>query len=66
MSYHINKFAEKVTAMNQTGAKNLTLTADEVRNLHSAVFALMERIVDLTESSEEPTTTVVMDGGNFK
>jgi hypothetical protein len=55
--------------MNQTNAKELTLSALEVRNLHNDIFELLTQIADLAEVKktveEESVVTVVGDGGNF-
>jgi hypothetical protein len=55
--------------MNQTNAKDLTLTALEVRNLQADIFELLTKINDLTElrkiEEQETLISVEMDGGNF-
>lgn len=69
MSLHVEAFARKVKAMNQTQSKNLTLSADDARNLHSEIFDLLARIADLTDARKAataPVTEVELDGGGFK
>jgi hypothetical protein len=55
--------------MNQSNSTNLTLTAQDARNLHADIFALLSLIAELEgklrENSEE-TIQVTMDGGGFK
>lgn len=70
MSVHINLFSDKVRAMNQTRSKNLTLSADEARNLYTEIFNLLAKIVDLeavaSNANEMSAAVVEMDGGKFK
>lgn len=68
MSIALQTFSDKIRTMNQTHSKNLTLSADEARNLHSAIFDLMERITVLTDPPEKEVETdaVMMDGGQFE
>ena len=69
LSLHLKKFNDRVKVMNQTNAKELTLSALEVRNLHNDIFELLTQIADLAEVKktveEESVVTVVGDGGNF-
>ena len=66
LSYHANKFSEKVRHMNDTNNQSITLRADEARNLHTDIFALLARIAALTEDKAEvQPTTVDMSGGKF-
>jgi hypothetical protein len=55
--------------MNQTNARELTLTALEARNLHAELFEILAHIADLTEirdqQEQDSVVTVVSDGGNF-
>lgn len=52
--------------MDQTQSKRLTMSAEDARNLHSEIFALLARIVELTEEKQEPrTVSIAMDGGSF-
>jgi hypothetical protein len=44
LSYHANKFSEKIRHMNDTNSQSITLRADEARNLHTDIFALLARI----------------------
>ena len=57
---------ERVKLMNQTSARQLTLTADEARNLHSDIFAIL---ANLAEAQAKPegvvTSTMGLDGGSF-
>ena len=69
LSLHLKNFNNRVKVMNQTNAKDLTLTALEVRNLQADIFELLTKINDLTElrkiEEQETLISVEMDGGNF-
>lgn len=66
LSLAIKNFNERVKVMNQTGSRQLSLSADEARNLHADIFNLLANIAELQNISE-PTvsTTVNLDGGGF-
>lgn len=61
LTLHFKMFNDKVRMLNQLGQKNLVLTADEARSLHSDLFDLLNRVAD---SSQEPTVNQ-LDGGKF-
>ena len=68
LSVHIRTFNDKVRAMNQTGRKDLALSASEARNLHTEIFELLTQIKELSSNSsgQQEAINVVMDGGGFK
>jgi hypothetical protein len=55
--------------MNQTNARELSLSALEARNLHAELFELLAHITDLTEIKKEieaeSVITAIGDGGSF-
>lgn len=67
LSLHIKNFNNRVKVMNQTNAKDLTLSALDARNLHNDIFDLLTKINDLTlnKNTDEADITVDFDGGNF-
>jgi hypothetical protein len=66
LSLAIKNFNERVKIMNQTGSKQLALSADEARNLHTDIFNLLANIAELQNQSEPPQTAAVsFDGGSF-
>ena len=67
-SYHVLNFSKSVQLLNQTNSKRLTVSAEDARNLHSEIFAMLARIAELTEKKEESVQpiNVTMDGGSFK
>jgi len=62
-------FNDRVRVMNQSNSTSLTLTAQDARNLHSDIFALLALVADLEaklQVNSEETIEVAMDGGGFK
>jgi len=69
ISIHIKNFNDKVKVMNQTNSKEIMLNANDARNLHSEIFALLAHIAELSSKLQVKTDDVVeisMDGGGFK
>jgi hypothetical protein len=67
LSLAIKNFNERVKIMNQTGSKQLALSAEEARNLHADIFNLLANIAE-SQSAETPTpppTAISLDGGGF-
>lgn len=67
LTLHLKNFNNKVKVMNQTNAREMTLTALEARNLHNDIFDLLAKIAGLTEV-KEPTVGIEsadFDGGSF-
>ena len=62
---HIKAFNDKIKTMNQTNSKALILSAEEARNLHAEVFALLAEILRLGKNAPEEPKSVEMDGGDF-
>jgi|TARA_R110000803_G_C11968297_1_gene319450 hypothetical protein len=67
ISLAIKQFNDKVNLMNQTGSKQLALTAQEARNLHSDVYVLLANLAETQEttSASEPVNSISVDGGGF-
>jgi hypothetical protein len=65
---HLKKFNDRVQVMNQTNARDLTLTALDARNLQAEIFELLAKINDLVELKKEQKEEVInidVGGGNF-
>jgi hypothetical protein len=65
---HLKKFNDRVQVMNQTNARDLTLTALDARNLQAEIFELLARINDLVELKKDKKEEVInidVGGGNF-
>ena len=66
LGIHSKLFGEKVRLMNQTHNKSLTMTSEEARNLHTEIFDLLAKIVELSDSKKElEINSAAMDGGTF-
>lgn len=66
LSLAIKNFNERVKIMNQTGSKQLSLSADEARSLHSDIFSLLANIAESQKAPESAMTTEIrLDGGGF-
>jgi hypothetical protein len=61
-------FNDKVRVMNQTQAKQLILSAQEARNLHSDIFAILTQVTELSNKPQvtDEVVEITMDGGGFK
>ena len=66
LSIAIRNFNEKIKVMNQTNSKQLVLSADDARNLHTDIYALLANIAELKSAGGEVVQIGVMDGGRFK
>lgn len=66
LSLAVRSFNEKLKVMNQTNAKQLVLSADEARNLHTDIYALLANIAELKASGGIEIAQISMDGGRFK
>ena len=68
LTLHVKMFSDKVKLMNQTGKQNLTLGAQEARNLHADIFDLLAfctRLSKQSNSEQNQTINIGMDGGNW-
>ena len=71
ISLSIKTFNERVKLMNQTGSKQISLTAQEARNLHNDIFILLANLAELQtnleiiNSSSQGGGSLNFDGGSF-
>ena len=66
LSLAVKNFNERVKVMNQTGSKQLTLSAEEARNLHADIFNLLANMAELQGTTESiQPTAMSLDGGGF-
>ena len=69
LTIHLKMFNDKVKLMNQMNSKDLTLSANEARNLHSDLFDLLNHCATLSQRAENAGSneviTLGMDGGGF-
>ncbi len=66
---YVKNFNDRVKVMNQTQARDLTMTAQDARNLHADIFSLLALnnalVAQLQVKVEEETVKVELDGGKF-
>jgi hypothetical protein len=67
LSIHARNFNDKVRVMNQTQSKQLIMSAQDARNLHADIFALLAHIAELSaKPAAAPVVAQIgMDGGKF-
>lgn len=66
LSLAFKNFNERVKTMNQTGGKQIALSAEEARNLHADIFNLLANIAELQNTPDlAPPTSMNLDGGGF-
>ena len=66
LSLAVKNFNDRVKVMNQTGSKQLSLSADEARNLHADIFNLLANLAELqTVCEPEQPASISLDGGGF-
>jgi hypothetical protein len=67
LSLAFKNFNNKVQQMNQSGSRQLMLSADEARNLHADIYILLANLAEMQPASETDTASEIsMDGGGFK
>jgi hypothetical protein len=68
LSLHVRMFNDKVRVMNQTQSRDLILSANEARNLHADIFAILAQVSELATKPQvsNDVVQVSMDGGGFK
>jgi len=69
ISIHIKNFNDRVKAMNQTHSRELTMSAQDARSLHSDIFAVLALVTEITAKMENTGNNVIqleVDGGGFK
>lgn len=68
ISLSIRNFNDRVKQMNQTNSRQLVMSAEEARNLHSDIFALLNNvseIVSAQNNKERAASSISLDGGAF-
>ena len=71
LSLHLKKFNDKVKLMNQSGHRDLNLSAQEARSLLADIFDLLNHCSSLSQqlTAAQPRDSVIqiaVDGGGFK
>lgn len=67
---HLEKFNNRVKVLNQTQSRNMSLTADEARNLQTDIFDLLSAIASMEAELQQLRNAVTAsgatwDGGSF-
>ena len=66
VSLSVKKFNDRIKTMNQTGGRQLCLSADEARNLHTDIYNMLSLIVELQGNQENAKDiSADLDGGKF-
>ena len=69
MTIHLQKFVDRVRGQEARGARDLTMTMNEARDLHADITRLLLALQTLQESQTKTATTdairVEMQGGDF-
>lgn len=66
LTLHLKNFNNKVKVMNQTNARELTMSKLEAQNLLADIVDLLAHCTELTKVREESSAVnVKMDGGGF-
>lgn len=70
LSIHVKNFNDRVRVMNSSQSPTLVMTAQDARNLHADIFAILAQFAELSEklqsSPENEVVQINMDGGGFK
>jgi len=69
LSISFQNFNNRIKQMNQTNARQMTLSADEARNLHSDIFALLSQLADVNKKEVVQTEAIAgvvnLDAGRY-
>ena len=69
MSIYLQKFVDRVRGLEARGAKDLTMSMTDAKDLHADITRLLIDLQNLREQSlktaEEEVITVKMSGGSF-
>jgi hypothetical protein len=71
MTMHLQKFVDRVRGLESRGAKDLTMSMQEAKDLHADITRLLlnlQAVQDFhaTKTPPEPQTSVQIDGGRFR
>ena len=71
MSIYLQKFVDRVRGLEARGAKDLTMSMTDAKDLHADITRLLIDLQNLRENTMlkdtgEEVITVKMDGGSFK
>ena len=61
---HIKNFIEAINRADNTRQKNISFDIEQAKRIRNALSILLLRLVD--KESNQTTTSIQMDGGDFK
>ena len=61
---HIKNFIEAINRADNTRQKNISFDIEQAKRIRNALSVLLLRLVD--KESNQTTTSIHMDGGDFK
>jgi|TARA_A100001391_G_scaffold151797_1_gene109544 hypothetical protein len=61
---HIKNFIEAINRADNTRQKNISFDIEQAKRIRNALSVLLLRLVD--KESNQTTTSIQMDGGDFK
>lgn len=61
---HIKNFIEAINRADNTRQKNISFDIEQAKRIRNALSVLLLRLVD--KESNQTTTAIQMDGGDFK
>ena len=61
---HIKNFIEAINRADNTRQKNISFDIEQAKRIRNALSVLLLRLVD--KESKQTTTSIQMDGGDFK
>lgn len=63
---HLKNFNDRVRAMSQTNGREISMSAQDARNLQADIFNLMTLVVELNAKvKSDDVIQVQLDGGKF-
>lgn len=68
MSLHISRFLDKIRAAEHRQQRNVTLTVNEAKDLHTDITRILLRLEELQRApaaSDNNITQIAVDGGSF-
>jgi len=70
LGLHLKRFNDRIKAMNQTNGRDITISAQDARNIQAEIFDLLTVIANLSQKQEPVKETVAvesqeLDGGSF-
>ena len=67
MSLHINRFVDRLKALEQRGTKDFTMPMQDAKDLHADITKLLLQLQDMHEAKNQTpeTVTIELTGGSF-